>query len=149
MLRVSKKVTLAVEAVVDVAAHAGVAPVQSTEIAERLGLPKRYLEQVMQQLVRAGLLKGVRGPRGGYRLGREARRISVGDVFKVVRGRDDDEDQQSLGSDSRLGREVMLPFWASIEAEMMGRLEVVSIDELHRRATSARAVPLAEAEAAD
>ena len=50
------------------------------------GLPRRYLEQVLQQLVRAGILKGVRGPRGGYRLARERRRVSVGEVVRVVQG---------------------------------------------------------------
>ena len=59
---------------------------QSQDIARRLVLPRRYLEQVMQQLVRAGILRGVRGPRGGYRLARDRRRVSVGDVVRVVRG---------------------------------------------------------------
>ena len=86
MLRPSKKLALALEAVVDIAFHGGSEPVQSQDIARRLGLPRRYLEQVMQQLVRAGVLKGVRGPRGGYRLARERRRISVGEVVRVVQG---------------------------------------------------------------
>ena len=71
MLRPSKKLALALEAVVDVAYHGGAEPVQSQDIARRLVLPRRYLEQVLQQLVRAGVLKGVRGPKGGYRLARE------------------------------------------------------------------------------
>jgi Rrf2 family protein len=68
MLRPSKKLVLALEAVTDIAYHGGPEPVQSQDIARRLMLPRRYLEQVMQQLVRAGILRGVRGPRGGYRL---------------------------------------------------------------------------------
>ena len=65
MLRPSKKLVLALEAVTDIAFHGGAEPVQSQDIARRLQLPRRYLEQVMQQLVRAGILRGVRGPRGG------------------------------------------------------------------------------------
>ena len=42
------------------------------------------LEQVLQQLVRADILRGVRGPRGGYRLARERRRISLGEVVRVL-----------------------------------------------------------------
>jgi Rrf2 family transcriptional regulator, iron-sulfur cluster assembly transcription factor len=135
MLRLTKKLTLAVEAVVDIACNGVGQPVQSQDIAQRLGLPKRYLEQVMQQLVRAGLLKGVRGPRGGYRLAREQRRISVGDVFRVVRG-DDGEDEFALGSTSDLGQRVMVPFWTQLEEEFMHRLDSVTIDELCRRAMS-------------
>jgi len=133
MLRLTKKLALAVEAVVDIACHSGIEPVQSQDIAQRLGLPKRYLEQVMQQLVRAGILKGVRGPRGGYGLARERRRISVGDVFRVVRGFEG-EDELTLGSTSELGCRVMIPFWASLEHELMRQLEAVSIEELVARA---------------
>src|SRR4051812_50078221 len=80
MLKPSKKLALALEAVVDVAYHGGAEPVQSQDIARRLGLPRRYLEQVLQQLVRAGVLKGVRGPRGGYRLAPGRRRGGGGGI---------------------------------------------------------------------
>ncbi|MCK6450787.1 MAG: Rrf2 family transcriptional regulator, partial [Alphaproteobacteria bacterium] len=80
MLRLPRRVTFAIEAVLDVAYNAGETPVRSGEITERQGIPARYLEPVLQQLVRAGILVGVRGPRGGYRLGRDRRRITVGDI---------------------------------------------------------------------
>ena len=57
----------AIEAVVDIAYNAADTPVQSKDIATRQNIPRRYLEQVLQQLVREGVLSGVRGPRGGYR----------------------------------------------------------------------------------
>ena len=136
MLRLTKKSALAVEAVVDVACYGSGEPVQSHETALRLGLPKRYLEQVMQQLVRAGVLRGVRGPRGGYRLARERRRISVGDVFRTVRGLD--EDEPLLGSTSELGLRVMAPFWANLENEFMNRLDAVTIDDLCAQAIEGR-----------
>ena len=84
MLRLSKKTWLALEAVVDVAINARPDPVQSKEITARQGIPQRYLEQVMQQLVRAGILKGVRGPRGGYRLARPASDIRIVEVLAAV-----------------------------------------------------------------
>jgi Rrf2 family iron-sulfur cluster assembly transcriptional regulator len=59
--------------------------VRSGDITERQRIPKRYLEQVLQHLVRAGILNGKRGPRGGYRLGRERQRITLGEVVRVVR----------------------------------------------------------------
>ena len=70
MLRISKKMMFALEAVVDIAVHSGPDPVQSRDITARQGIPQRYLEQVMQLLVRASILRGVRGPKGGYRLAR-------------------------------------------------------------------------------
>ena len=107
MLKLSRKTLLALEAVIDIAFNARPEPVQAKEITARQGVPQRYLEQVMQQLVRAGILKGVRGPRGGYRLARERRRISVGDVVRIAMSLDDSE--ESFDGGSELGRRVVVP----------------------------------------
>ena len=106
MLKLSRKTLLALEAVIDIAFNARPEPVQAKEITARQGVPQRYLEQVMQQLVRAGILKGVRGPRGGYRLARERRRISVGDVVRVAESIEDEEEKHTPRSDlgQRIGR---------------------------------------------
>jgi Rrf2 family protein len=137
MLRASKKLALALEAVADIAYHGGAEPVQSQEIAERLGLPRRYLEQVMQQLVRAGILRGVRGPRGGYRMAKERRRVSVGEVVRVVQRLEEGVPEGPLGSASPLGRKVIGPFWAELETDTMKRLDGVTIDDLCRQAEKA------------
>jgi Rrf2 family protein len=134
MLRPSKKLALALEAVVDVAYHGGSEPVQSQDIARRLGLPRRYLEQVLQQLVRASILKGVRGPRGGYRLARERRRISVAEVVRVVQGLEEQLGEEGPTSESSLGTKVIGPFWEELESDLMTRLEAVSIEDLCRQA---------------
>ena len=99
MFRLSRKTLLALEAVIDIAYNARPEPVQAKEITARQGVPQRYLEQVMQQLVRAGILKGVRGPRGGYRLARERRRISVGDVVRIAMSFDDNEEAFDGGTE--------------------------------------------------
>lgn len=136
MLRLSKKTWLALEAVVDVAINARPDPVQSKEITARQGIPQRYLEQVMQQLVRAGILKGVRGPRGGYRLARERRRISVGEVVRVVGAMESADDPVTTGP-SDLGDRVIAPLWQEVQSELMERLEKITIDDLCQRAESA------------
>ncbi len=134
MLRLSKKMLFAIEAVLDIAYHAGSEPVQSRDITRRQGIPRRYLEQALQHLVRRGILIGVRGPRGGYRLARERRRISVGDIVRVVR---DMEANNNLIDDtpgSDLGQKVVRPLWAELQNEMMERLNDMSIDDLCNRA---------------
>jgi len=133
MLRLSKKTWLALEAVVDVAINARPDPVQSKEITKRQGIPQRYLEQVMQQLVHAGILKGVRGPRGGYRLARERRRISVGEVVRVVGAMESADDPVTSGP-SDLGERVIAPLWQEVQSELMERLEKITVDDLCRRA---------------
>ena len=120
----------AIEAVLDIAYHAGGEPVQSREITRRQGIPKRYLEQTLQQLVRAGLLTGVRGPRGGYRLARERRRIPVGEIVRVVQALEAGEDNQDDLPSSALGLQVIHPMWNGLQEEIMARLDQITIDEL-------------------
>jgi Rrf2 family protein len=146
MERPSKKLVLTLTAVTDIAYHGGTEPVQSQDIARRLSLPRRYLEQVMQQLVRAGILRGVRGPRGGYRLARERRRVSVGDVVRVVRGIEDTPMLEDLGPPSELGAKVIGPFWTATEEDLMARLDRVTIEDLCRRAEDKGVVSEAQRE---
>ncbi len=96
-------------------------------------MPQRYLEQVMQHLVHEGILKGVRGPRGGYRLARERRRISVGDVVRVVSAMEAAEDAP-LNGGSALGEKVVGPLLEEVTSEVMSKLDAVSIEDLCRRA---------------
>ena len=79
-----KKTIDAMEAMVVIATHQGDSPVSGKMIAETLNHPPRYLEQMLQRLVHAELLRGVRGPRGGYVLSREKRRISLADILLAL-----------------------------------------------------------------
>jgi Rrf2 family transcriptional regulator, iron-sulfur cluster assembly transcription factor len=130
MMRLSRKLALAIEAVLDIAYHASNQPVQSKEIAERQGIPRRYLEQVLQHLVHAEILRGVRGPRGGYRLARERRRITLGEIVRVVEGAEMEKDEAG----SALGRRVLAPLWRELDEATMRRLDEISIEDLCRRA---------------
>ena len=136
MLKLSRKSLLALEAVIDIALNARPEPVQAKEITARQGVPQRYLEQVMQQLVRAGVLKGVRGPRGGYRLAKERRRISVGDVVRVAESLEDEE-SEAIDPRSDLGIRIVSPLIQSLQDEVMSRLDAISIEDLCQRARSA------------
>lgn len=137
MLRISKKLMFAIEAVLDIAYNAGAEPVQSGEITRRQGIPKRYLEQVLQQLVRDGVLAGVRGPRGGYRLARERRRITLGEIVRVVRAMETASDPIEEPAGSILGHQVVRPLWAELHDECMVRLESITVEDLCVRARAA------------
>jgi Rrf2 family protein len=79
------KTILVIGAVVDIALHSDKEPVSALDLADRLQLPRRHLEPLLQALVRQGILVGVRGPGGGYKLGKARHAISVYDVFQAVR----------------------------------------------------------------
>lgn len=146
MLALPSKTLYALEAVVDIAYNARPHPVRSQDITARQGIPARYLEPVLQQLVRAGILRGVRGPRGGYRLARERRRISVADVVQVVAGGEAADDLPP--SESPFGQHVVRPLWRELEAELVGRLTGLTIEDLCQRAEAA-GVPGPHEEKAD
>jgi Rrf2 family protein len=124
---------LALEAVLDVAYNARPDPVQSKDITARQGIPQRYLEQVMQQLVHKGILKGVRGPKGGYTLARERRRITVGDVVRIVDQIDAEADSEPV-SQAELGEKVVGPLWTDTRDAILERLDRVTMEDLCRRA---------------
>ena len=134
MLRTSRRLLFAIEAVADIAYNGGPLPVQSREITLRHGIPRRYLEPVLQQLVRTGILIGVRGPRGGYRLARNRRDITVGEITRAIQAMDDANDPVQDAAGSELGLMVVRPLWREIQREMLGRLERISVDELCMRA---------------
>lgn len=133
MLRLSRKTMLALESVLDVAYNARPDPVQSKDITRRQGVPQRYLEQVMQQLVHKGILKGVRGPRGGYTLARERRKITVGDVVRVVDQIDAEGDSDPV-SQAELGEKVIAPLWEETREIVLQRLDRITMQELCDRA---------------
>src|SRR5260370_35085549 len=86
MIRLTKKLLFAIEAVLDIAYNGGQVPVRSAEITAREGIPRRYLEPVLQELVRHKILLGIRGPSGGYRLAPERRLGTPGATVRPVRG---------------------------------------------------------------
>jgi len=144
----SKKTRYALEAVVDIAYNAGSGPVQARDITARQGIPQRYLEQVMQKLVRAGILKGVRGPRGGYYLAMERRRISVGDVVRVVGDLEPADGDVAQSETSPLAALVVGPAMAEVRSGLLARLDTITIQDLCDRAR-AEGVPRADRQRLD
>ena len=130
MLKLSKKIQFAIEADFDIANHAGDQPVKNREITRRQGIPRRYLEQALQQLVRHDVLIGVRGPRGGYRLARERRLISIGDIVRVVHDMEADDGLSKGVGVSELGIKVVSPMWLKLQANILIELDKISIDDL-------------------
>jgi Rrf2 family protein len=131
MFRLPKKMLFAIEAVLDIAYNAVDTPVQSAEITKRQGIPRRYLEQVLQQLVRVDILTGVRGPRGGYRLARERRRITIGEIVRAIRSLETAaEEEDALPPGSRLGQEIVRPLWGELQEEAVRKLDALTIEGL-------------------
>lgn len=133
MMLLSRRSLLAIAATVDIALHARPTPVAARLLAARHELPPRHLETLLQALVRAGILKGVRGPRGGYALARERRRVSAGEIARVALQEEDEDGQVPLPR-SRLIAEVISPEIAQATEAFLTRLDGITVEDLCRRA---------------
>lgn len=88
-MRFPSKIQHAVAALFDLAYHCAGRAAQAREIAERQAIPMRYLEQILADLRRAGLVEARRGPRGGYALARPADGVTLGQIVRAVDEHDD------------------------------------------------------------
>lgn len=129
----SKKLALVLDAMLYIAYNGHSEPISSKEIAEKLGVQQRYLEQMMQRLVHEGVLKGVRGPRGGYLLARERRRINLADIFELIR---DEEDFAQPFSEhgTNLGKALLKPLFADLHQHMVASLKEHTLESLCQEA---------------
>ena len=126
-----RKAVLAVAAVIDVAMQQHGKPISAKTLAERNSLPPRHLEPVLQALVRCGILKGIRGPRGGYELARDRRRVTVNDILQAA-GTVEESDEPQSGSE--LVQKVVLPAVAAAEREFGIALSHINVEDLVRDA---------------
>ena len=130
MLTLSNKIMYSIEAVVDIAYYSNGQPVQSQRISSRQRTPGRYLEQSLQKLVKANILTGVRGPRGGYQLARERRRISVGEIVRIVTDLETGNVVENTLTDSEISEKVLNPMWGKIQNSFLEELNKITIDDL-------------------
>lgn len=86
-MKLSTKSRYGLRALFDIAFHSGMLPGQIKDISRRQNISPRYLEQIFQELKKAGLLKSKRGPQGGYRLTRKPEEIAVLDVIRATEGK--------------------------------------------------------------
>ena len=125
----SRRCVLAIAAVVDVALHSLSAPVAAKAWAARHKLPPRHLETLLQGLVHARVLKGVRGPRGGYKLARERRLITVGEIVRTAMSLST-ADPDDLGATSVLLERVIDPAVRRAGETFLADLDSITIEEL-------------------
>ena len=85
-MKLSTRARYGLKALIDLGLHCETEAVSIQSIASRQNISDSYLEQLMAKLKKAGLVDSTRGAGGGYRLGRPAAEISVGDVLRVLEG---------------------------------------------------------------
>lgn len=129
---VSRKGVLAIAAVIDVAMNSDDRPVSAKALAARHKLPPRHLEPVLQALVRDGILRGIRGPHGGYELAREHRHITAEDILRAASSTDEADDVPV--PPSGLVIDIVQPALAEAERSFSAALGRINVDDMTKRA---------------
>jgi Rrf2 family protein len=133
----SRRSLLAIAAVVDIALHSRSSPVAAKALASRHKLPPRHLETLLQGLVHAKILKGVRGPRGGYELARERRRISVGEIVRTSVSLST-ADPEDVSAHSKLLDRVVEPTVRKAGETFLANLDGITVEQLCEEADKAQ-----------
>jgi Rrf2 family protein len=131
---VSRKGILAIAAVIDVAINAYGRPVSAKALAARHKLPPRHLEPVLQALVRDGILKGIRGPHGGYELARERKHITAEDILRSASSAEE-ADEPPLPA-SVLVTDVVRPALVEAERTFSTALGRITVEDMAKRAAT-------------
>ncbi|REL32086.1 Fe-S cluster assembly transcriptional regulator IscR [Thalassotalea euphylliae] len=129
-MKLTSKGRYAVTAMLDVAIHAASGPVPLADISERQGISLSYLEQLFSRLRKHGLVTSVRGPGGGYRLGKCSAQIAVADVISAV---DESVDAtKCMGQGNCQGGHQCLThtLWSDLSKRIEEFLQNISLAEL-------------------
>ena len=126
---INKKFLHAIEAILDISVHSSHNPASAKEITKGQGIPSRYLEKILQELVRQKILKGTRGPNGGYTLGREKRNIFLIDIYNAILVTEENKKEEV---DTQMRSKIINPFMKSITNEIINTFKLTSIHDLYK-----------------
>jgi Rrf2 family transcriptional regulator, iron-sulfur cluster assembly transcription factor len=137
-MKLQAKTRYGVRAVFDLAYHNAGGATQARDVARREGIPLRYLEQIFQDLKRAGIVDSRRGPRGGYILRRPPEAIRLGDVVRALQGPLEDifapDDEDKKKSTNGPGAQVVTAtLWRELGKHVAGWFDGVSLGDLVKR----------------
>jgi Rrf2 family protein len=138
-MRVTTRTRYAIRALYHLAFHRAGEATQAKEIAVAQKIPLRFLEQILQDLRRAGLVEARRGPRGGYALARPPVEISLADVLRAVRGPLEDllavgENGGRRAQEAAPADDVPSLVWGEVGARLIDVLEHATLAEFGTRA---------------
>ncbi len=131
-MRISARADYAVRAVLELAVRQGDGdPVKAEAVAAAQDIPHKFLEGILGDLRRAGVVDSRRGGGGGYRLAREASQITVADVIRAVDGPIVSvRGVRPTGLSYAGSAEPLLPLWIALRANVRRILEGVTVADL-------------------
>jgi Rrf2 family protein len=136
-MRVSQKAEYALRAMLELTLRSDQPQVVRTaDIAKAQRIPEKFLEVILVELRRGGLIVSQRGPVGGHRLARRPDEISVGEVWRAIDGTANEGASRKNGNGSDPFRGV----WDDVDRAIVGVVDHVSMTEIRKRAETAKGV---------
>lgn len=140
-MRLSTKTRYGVQAVFDIAFHNAGQPTQAKDIARRQDIPLRYLEQIFQDLKRAGIVDSKRGPRGGYYLRRAPEEIKLGDIVRALQGpieqifapEEAGAERKRRAEAAASAKQVTSSLWRELAGQVTSWFDAVSLGDMVKR----------------
>ena len=135
-MKVSTKGRYALRLMLDLALNSGGTTVPLRDVAQRQEISDKYLEQIVTQLSRAGLVRSVRGAGGGYLLTRAPEEYTVGEILRVLEGNLAPVSCVDLDDTCRCGRAdrcVTVEVWREIQAAVSGVVDHLTLADLVER----------------
>ncbi|MFI9610653.1 RrF2 family transcriptional regulator [Streptomyces sp. NPDC052023] len=130
-MRISARADYAVRAVLELAVRQGGEPVKAEAIAAAQDIPHKFLEGILGDLRRGGIVGSRRGGSGGYRLAREASAITVADIIRTVDGPIVSvRGERPTGLTYQGSAEPLLPLWIALRANVRKILEGVTVADI-------------------
>lgn len=131
-MKISTKGRYALRTMIDLAQHSSEGLVTLRDVAARQELSQKYLEQIVTVLSKAGLVKGVRGPQGGYRLARAPKDYSVAEILRLVEGSLAPVEclETDVNSCEHCASCATVDMWSGLYKVMNDYLEGVSLQDL-------------------
>ena len=133
-MKISTKGRYALRLMLDLAIHSEGSAVPLRDVAQRQEISDKYLEQIVTQLSRAGLVRSVRGAGGGYLLTRTPEGYTVGEILRVREGSLAPVScADGVGCSERADRCVTVEVWREIQAAVDGVVDHLTLADLVRR----------------
>lgn len=134
-MKVSKKARYGLRALVDLAVHIQECPVPLVEIAKRQEMSLNYLEQVLGALRKAGIVKSMKGPKGGYSLDKEPKEITVEEILAAVEGKFCIVEKKEEKELDALQRAIRKLVWNQIDEDVIALLQDMTLVEIADKAS--------------
>ena len=136
MTKFPLKITYAIVAVLELALNGEHTPLQAKLIAQRQGIPARFIEQILQALKQAGIVSSLRGAQGGYSLNQEPIHISLADIVRAMNGPSTSPGSSLNGSSNghpntrKISEALLTGIWERIQSAELAILSAVSLQTL-------------------